>query len=73
VAVNRFPPQFGRAEYRGFVTEGNSPASLVNTYGNTVLLLQIQDRDFSDVCIQTHTHAHTRSYTQLDYALCNIL
>ncbi|XP_041693532.2 cadherin-related family member 5-like isoform X2 [Coregonus clupeaformis] len=48
VAVNRFPPQFGRAEYRGFVTEGNSPASLVNTYGNIVLLLQIQDRDFSD-------------------------
>ncbi|XP_071272787.1 cadherin-related family member 5-like [Salvelinus alpinus] len=48
VAVNRFPPQFGRAEYRAFVTEGNSPASLVNTYGNTVLLLQIQDRDFSD-------------------------
>ncbi|CAB1313730.1 unnamed protein product [Coregonus sp. 'balchen'] len=28
VAVNHFPPQFGRAEYRGFVTEGDSPASL---------------------------------------------
>ncbi|XP_010888717.2 cadherin-related family member 5 isoform X2 [Esox lucius] len=48
VAVNSFPPQFNRAEYRGFVTEGNSPASLVNTYGNTVLLLKTQDRDFSD-------------------------
>ncbi|XP_041746895.1 cadherin-related family member 5-like [Coregonus clupeaformis] len=48
VAVNHFPPQFGRAEYRGFVTEGDSPASLVNTYGNTVLLIQTQDRDFSD-------------------------
>ena len=62
VAVNHFPPQFSWPEYRGFVIEGDSLASLVNTYGNTVLLIQTQDRDFSDVC----THAHTHTYTQLD-------
>ncbi|KAJ8003108.1 hypothetical protein DPEC_G00165950 [Dallia pectoralis] len=48
VAVNCFPPLFSRVEYRGFVIEGNSIASLVNTYGNTVLQLKTQDRDFSD-------------------------
>ncbi|XP_062317693.1 uncharacterized protein LOC134021171 isoform X2 [Osmerus eperlanus] len=48
LAVNRFPPQFDRAAYRGFVMEGNSPVSLVNTYGNTVLMLHVQDQDFSD-------------------------
>ncbi|XP_052330583.1 cadherin-related family member 5-like [Oncorhynchus keta] len=61
VAVNHFPPQFSWPEYHGFVIEGDSPASLVNTYGNTVLLIQTQDKDFSDVC----THAHTHTYTQL--------
>ncbi|XP_071004525.1 cadherin-related family member 5-like isoform X1 [Oncorhynchus clarkii lewisi] len=60
VAVNHFPPQFSWPEYRGFVIEGDSPASLVNTYGNTVLLIQTQDRDFSDG-INPNMHYSLRS------------
>ena len=63
LAVNRFPPQFDRAAYRGFVMEGNSPVSLVNTYGNTVLMLHVQDQDFTDVCARTHRHTHKRTHS----------
>lgn len=48
LAENRFPPQFSRAAYRGFVSESTSPASLVNTYGNNLLVLEATDRDFTD-------------------------
>lgn len=50
LAENRYPPQFNRSAYRGFVRESTSPASLVMTYGNTLLTLQAMDQDFSDVC-----------------------
>ncbi|XP_077425369.1 uncharacterized protein LOC144054132 isoform X2 [Vanacampus margaritifer] len=46
LAVNRFHPVFDLAEYHGFVTAGNSPASLVYTYGNRALMLHVQDQDF---------------------------
>ncbi|XP_057203404.1 protocadherin-15 isoform X1 [Triplophysa rosa] len=49
LAENRYPPQFNRSAYRGFVRESTSPASLVMTYGNTLLTLQAVDQDFSDV------------------------
>ncbi|KAA0715195.1 Fat-like cadherin-related tumor suppressor -like protein [Triplophysa tibetana] len=49
LAENRHPPQFNRSAYRGFVRESTSPATLVMTYGNTLLTLQAMDRDFSDV------------------------
>lgn len=47
-AENRFPPRFNRTTYKGFVIEGTSPATLVSTYGNEVLLVQAIDRDFRD-------------------------
>ncbi|XP_068168464.1 cadherin-related family member 5 [Antennarius striatus] len=46
LAVNEFHPEFDTAEYKGFVTAGKSPASLVNTYGSKALMLQVQDQDF---------------------------
>ncbi|XP_015459945.3 protocadherin beta-10 isoform X2 [Astyanax mexicanus] len=48
LAENRFPPQFSRSAYRGFVSESTSPASLVNTYGNELLVLEATDQDFTD-------------------------
>ncbi|KAM6960593.1 uncharacterized protein FYW47_009166 [Aplochiton taeniatus] len=47
LAVNRFLPQFDRPEYRGFVVESDSPASLVNTYGSELMWLCVQDLDFA--------------------------
>ncbi|KAK2894481.1 hypothetical protein Q8A67_011710 [Cirrhinus molitorella] len=48
LAENRFPPQFNRSTYRGFVSESTSPASLVMTYGNKLLILEATDQDFTD-------------------------
>nr|XP_055029772.1 uncharacterized protein LOC129418864 isoform X1 [Misgurnus anguillicaudatus]XP_055029773.1 uncharacterized protein LOC129418864 isoform X1 [Misgurnus anguillicaudatus] len=48
LAENRYPPQFNRSAYRGFVSEGTSPASLVMTYGNKLLTMQAVDQDFAD-------------------------
>ncbi|XP_048025566.1 uncharacterized protein LOC125254785 isoform X2 [Megalobrama amblycephala] len=48
LAENRFPPQFNRSAYRGFVSESTSPASLVMTYGNKLLILEATDQDFTD-------------------------
>ncbi|XP_029951723.1 uncharacterized protein LOC115391591 [Salarias fasciatus] len=47
LAVNQYYPEFDMAEYHGFITEGQSPASLVNTYGSKALILHVQDQDFS--------------------------
>ncbi|XP_078112990.1 uncharacterized protein LOC144522075 [Sander vitreus] len=47
LAVNKFYPQFDRVDYQGFVTAGNSPASLVYTYGSKALMLHVQDQDFT--------------------------
>ncbi|XP_053169834.1 cadherin-related family member 5 [Scomber japonicus] len=46
---NLFPPLFNRTMYKGFIIQSSSPASIVSTYGNQVLLVQVSDRDFSDV------------------------
>ncbi|CAL8319596.1 unnamed protein product [Gadus morhua 'NCC'] len=46
-AVNSFPPRFEQQEYQGFVNVANIPASLVNTYGNQVLMLRVLDGDFT--------------------------
>lgn len=54
LAVNQFYPKFEMAQYRGFVTAGRSPASLVNTYGSKALMLHVQDQDFNHVWT-THT------------------
>ncbi|KAL6478836.1 hypothetical protein MHYP_G00122690 [Metynnis hypsauchen] len=48
LAENRFPPQFSRSTYHGFVSESTSPATLVKTYGNELLILEATDRDFAD-------------------------
>ncbi|XP_077049934.1 uncharacterized protein LOC143696916 isoform X2 [Siphateles boraxobius] len=48
LAENKFPPQFNRSAYRGFVSESTSPASLVMTYANKLLVLEATDQDFSD-------------------------
>ncbi|XP_051725911.1 cadherin-related family member 5 [Ctenopharyngodon idella] len=48
LAENRFPPQFNRSAYRGFVSDSTSPASLVVTYGNKLLILEATDQDFTD-------------------------
>ncbi|KAM3609120.1 uncharacterized protein V6R79_009918 [Siganus canaliculatus] len=47
LGVNNYLPEFDKAEYRGFVIAGNSPASLVNTYGSKALMLHVKDQDFS--------------------------
>ncbi|KAM8860726.1 cadherin-89D isoform 1-T2 [Synchiropus picturatus] len=46
--VNHFHPQFSMAEYKGFVSAGKSPLSLVNTYGGKALILHVQDQDFDN-------------------------
>ncbi|KAG9345616.1 hypothetical protein JZ751_008760 [Albula glossodonta] len=48
LAENRFPPQFNRTTYTGFITEDSGPAALVTTYGNAVLMVQATDPDFTD-------------------------
>uniref|UniRef100_A0A4W5NE96 Cadherin domain-containing protein n=1 Tax=Hucho hucho TaxID=62062 RepID=A0A4W5NE96_9TELE len=48
LAENRFPPLFNRTTYKGFIIESSSPATLVSTYGNEVLLIQAIDQDFVD-------------------------
>ncbi|XP_059367250.1 cadherin-related family member 5-like isoform X2 [Carassius carassius] len=48
VSENRFPPFFNKTIYKGFLIESSSPATLVTTYGNQVLVVQAIDRDFRD-------------------------
>ncbi|KAJ8411146.1 hypothetical protein AAFF_G00171520 [Aldrovandia affinis] len=48
LAENRFPPQFNRTTYKGFITADSSPATLVSTYGSVVLVVQAVDQDFKD-------------------------
>ncbi|KAM4553344.1 cadherin-related family member 5 [Fundulus diaphanus] len=48
LAVNQFHPEFELPEYCGFVTAGKSAASLVNTYGNRALILNVRDQDFAN-------------------------
>ncbi|XP_038834301.1 cadherin-related family member 5 [Salvelinus namaycush] len=48
LAENQFPPLFNRTTYKGFIIESSSPATLVSTYGNEVLLIQAIDQDFVD-------------------------
>ncbi|XP_066524942.1 protocadherin-15 [Hoplias malabaricus] len=48
VAENRFPPYFNKTTYKGFIIENSSPATLVSTYGNKILIIQATDRDFRD-------------------------
>ncbi|XP_073803246.1 cadherin-related family member 5 isoform X5 [Danio rerio] len=48
LSENRFPPFFNKTVYKGFLIESSSPATLVTTYGNQVLLVQAIDRDFRD-------------------------
>ncbi|XP_071358635.1 cadherin-related family member 5 isoform X2 [Trachinotus anak] len=45
---NMFPPVFNRTTFKGFIIQSSSPASIVSTYGNLVLQIQVSDRDFSD-------------------------
>lgn len=49
VSENQFPPIFNKTVYKGFLIESSSPATLVTTYGNQVLVVQAVDRDFRDV------------------------
>lgn len=44
-----FPPVFNRTTFKGFVIQSSSPASIVSTYGNQVLQVQVSDHDFPDV------------------------
>ncbi|CAK6974005.1 cadherin-related family member 5 isoform X1 [Scomber scombrus] len=48
LSQNLFPPLFNRTMYKGFIIQSSSPASIISTYGNQVLLVQVSDRDFSD-------------------------
>ncbi|XP_044198543.1 cadherin-related family member 5 [Thunnus albacares] len=48
LSENAFPPFFNRTIYKGFIIQSSSPASIVSTYGNQVLLVQVSDWDFSD-------------------------
>ncbi|KAK7130142.1 hypothetical protein R3I93_019695 [Phoxinus phoxinus] len=48
VSENQFPPIFNKTVYKGFLIESSSPATLVTTYGNQVLVVQAIDRDFRD-------------------------
>uniref|UniRef100_A0A3Q4HRD3 Protocadherin-15-like n=1 Tax=Neolamprologus brichardi TaxID=32507 RepID=A0A3Q4HRD3_NEOBR len=45
---NAFPPAFNRTTYKGFIIQSSSPASIISTYGNQVLQVQVSDRDFPD-------------------------
>ncbi|XP_051547082.1 cadherin-related family member 5-like isoform X3 [Myxocyprinus asiaticus] len=48
ISENRFAPYFNKTVYKGFLIENSSPATLVTTYGNQVLVIQAIDRDFRD-------------------------
>ncbi|XP_045895458.1 cadherin-related family member 5 [Micropterus dolomieu] len=48
LSENMFPPVFNRTTFKGFIIQSSSPASIVSTYGNQVLQVQVSDRDFSD-------------------------
>ncbi|XP_051977080.1 protocadherin-15-like isoform X5 [Xyrauchen texanus] len=48
ISENRFAPYFNKTVYKGFLIENVSPATLVSTYGNQVLVVQAIDRDFKD-------------------------
>ncbi|XP_055087523.1 cadherin-related family member 5 [Periophthalmus magnuspinnatus] len=48
VAENMYPPVFNQSTYKGFVVQSSSPAAIVSTYGNQVLLIQVSDLDFPD-------------------------
>ncbi|CAL9682600.1 unnamed protein product [Knipowitschia caucasica] len=43
---NKFPPVFNQSTYKGFVIQSASPATIVSTYGNMVLQIQVSDQDF---------------------------
>ncbi|KAM9705410.1 cadherin EGF LAG seven-pass G-type receptor 2 isoform 3-T3 [Menidia menidia] len=45
---NRFPPTFNRTTFKGFIIQSSSPASIVSTFGNQVLQVQVEDQDFPD-------------------------
>lgn len=49
LSENAFPPVFNRTTFKGFIIQSSSPASIVSTYGNQVLQIQVLDRDFPDV------------------------
>lgn len=49
ISENRFAPFFNKTIYKGFLIETSSPATLVTTYGNQVLVVQAIDGDFRDV------------------------
>ncbi|XP_078021399.1 cadherin-related family member 5 isoform X2 [Epinephelus lanceolatus] len=48
LSENAFPPVFNRTTFKGFIIQSSSPASIVSTYGNQVLQIQVLDRDFPD-------------------------
>ncbi|XP_019126719.2 cadherin-related family member 5 [Larimichthys crocea] len=48
LSENIFPPVFNRTTFKGFIIQSSSPASIVSTYGNQVLQVQVSDRDFTD-------------------------
>ncbi|XP_051249083.1 protocadherin-15 isoform X8 [Dicentrarchus labrax] len=48
LSENMFPPVFNRTTFKGFIIQSSSPASIVSTYGNQVLQVQVSDRDFTD-------------------------
>uniref|UniRef100_A0A3Q3AC52 Cadherin-related family member 5-like n=1 Tax=Kryptolebias marmoratus TaxID=37003 RepID=A0A3Q3AC52_KRYMA len=48
LSQNLFPPVFNTTTFKGFLIQSSSPASIISTYGNQVLQIQVSDRDFSD-------------------------
>uniref|UniRef100_A0A3P9MVZ5 Cadherin-related family member 5-like n=1 Tax=Poecilia reticulata TaxID=8081 RepID=A0A3P9MVZ5_POERE len=48
LSENSFPPVFNATTFKGFIIQSSSPASIVSTYGNQVLQVQVSDQDFSD-------------------------
>ena len=49
LSENAFPPVFNKTTFKGFLIQSSSPASIVSTYGNQVLQIQVSDQDFSNV------------------------
>ncbi|KAL2102128.1 hypothetical protein ACEWY4_001296 [Coilia grayii] len=72
-AENRFPPHFNKTTYKGFVLDNTSPAALVSTYGNDVLVVQAIDRDFRDVLLNNF-HYHSVGLLDIvqDMVVCSI-
>uniref|UniRef100_A0A3Q2DD72 Cadherin domain-containing protein n=1 Tax=Cyprinodon variegatus TaxID=28743 RepID=A0A3Q2DD72_CYPVA len=48
LSENSFPPLFNTTTFKGFIIQSSSPASIVSTYGNQVLQVQVMDWDFPD-------------------------